>query len=57
MGENHVAPLPTALYGVALLMPAIAYYVLQTVIVRVNGADSSLAKALGGDVPRARRLR
>ena len=30
MGENHFAPLPTALYGVALLMPAIAYYLLQT---------------------------
>jgi uncharacterized membrane protein len=50
LGENHVAPLPTALYGVALLMPAIAYYVLQTAIVRINGADSSLAKALGADV-------
>jgi uncharacterized membrane protein len=50
LGENHVAPLPTALYGVALLMPAIAYNVLQTAIVRVNGADSSLAKALGADV-------
>jgi uncharacterized membrane protein len=50
LGENHVAPLPTALYGVALLMPAIAYYLLQTAIVRVNGADSSLAKALGTDI-------
>ena len=49
LGENHVAALPTALYGVALLMPAIAYYLLQTAIVRVNGADSSLAKALGDD--------
>jgi uncharacterized membrane protein len=49
LGENHVAPLPTAIYGVALLMPAIAYYILQTAIVRVNGADSSLAKALGDD--------
>ena len=29
MGENHFAPLPTALYGVALLMPAFAYYLLQ----------------------------
>ena len=48
LGENHIAPLPTALYG--LLMPAIAYYVLQTTIVRVNGADSSLAKALGDDL-------
>jgi uncharacterized membrane protein len=50
LGENHVASLPTAIYGVALLMPAIAYYLLQTAIVRVNGADSSLAKALGDDL-------
>jgi uncharacterized membrane protein len=50
LGENNVAPLPTALYGLALLMPAIAYYLLQTAIVRVNGADSSLAKALGADI-------
>ena len=50
LGENHVAALPTALYGVALLMPAIAYYLLQTVIVRLNGADSSLAQALGADL-------
>ena len=50
LGENHVAALPTALYGVALLMPAIAYYLLQTAIVRVNGADSSLAQALGADL-------
>src|SRR5437763_3845982 len=50
LGENHVAVLPTAVYGVALLMPAIAYYLLQTAIVRVNGADSTLAKALGADI-------
>jgi len=50
LGENHVAALPTALYGVALLMPAIAYILLQTAIVRVNGADSSLAQALGADL-------
>ena len=29
MGENFLAPLPTAVYGVSLLMPAIAYYLLQ----------------------------
>ena len=50
LGENHIATLPTALYGVALLMPAIAYVLLQTAIVRVNGADSSLAQALGADL-------
>jgi TMEM175 potassium channel family protein len=49
MGENHFAPLPTAIYGVALLMPAIAYYVLQTAIVRNQGRDGRLAQALGRD--------
>ncbi len=49
MGENHFAKLPTALYGVALLMAAIAYYILQTVIVRSQGASSPLAAAIGKD--------
>lgn len=50
MGENHFAALPVAVYGVAMLMPAIAYYILQTCIVRANGADDSLAEALGRDI-------
>ena len=49
MGENHFAPLPTALYGVVLLMAAIAYFMLQAVIVRAHGADSVLKRALGRD--------
>ena len=49
MGENHFAPLPTALYGVSLLMPAIAYYILQTVIIRAEGPDCTLARAVGAD--------
>ena len=49
MGENHFAALPTALYGVVLLMAAIAYYVLQRRIIRCNGRDSVLARALGTD--------
>jgi uncharacterized membrane protein len=49
MGENHFAALPTALYGVVLLMAAIAYYILQQRIVAINGRDSMLAKALGLD--------
>ena len=49
MGENHFAALPTALYGVVLLMAAIAYYILQLRIVAVNGRDSTLARALGTD--------
>jgi uncharacterized membrane protein len=49
MGENHFASLPTAVYGVALLMPAIAYYLLQLAIIRTQGTGSTLAKAIGGD--------
>jgi len=49
MGENNFAELPVAIYGVSMLMPAIAYFVLQGRIVRANGADRSLADALGRD--------
>jgi len=50
MGENHFAPLPTAVYGVTLLMPAAAYYLLQLAIVRNQGRNSTLAKAIGRDL-------
>jgi uncharacterized membrane protein len=50
MGENHFAPVPTAVYGVVLLLAAIAYYILQTAIIRDEGADSALARAVGKDV-------
>jgi uncharacterized membrane protein len=50
MGENFLAPLPTAVYGVALLMPAIAYYLLQMAIVHKQGMHSLLAHALGSDI-------
>jgi uncharacterized membrane protein len=49
-GENHFAPLPTALYGFSLLMPGIAYYLLQKAILRKEGPNSTLAKALGRDI-------
>ncbi len=49
MGENHFAALPTALYGVVLLMAAIAYYVLQQAIIRAQGPESILQKAVGRD--------
>ena len=49
MGENHLAPTPTALYGVVLFMAAIAYYLLQRAIIAREGADSLLARAIGGD--------
>jgi uncharacterized membrane protein len=50
MGENHFAPVPTALYGVVLLMAAMAYWVLQRVIVANQGHDSLLATAVGRDL-------
>lgn len=50
MGENHFAPVPTAIYGVSLLMPAIAYYILQLTIIHAHGANSILRKALGNDI-------
>lgn len=49
MDENHFSALPTAIYGVSLLMPAIAYFILQWAIVRLHGRDSVLARALGKD--------
>ena len=50
MGENHFAATPTALYGVVLLMAAIAYWVLQRTLVAAQGADSLLSKAIGSDL-------
>lgn len=49
MGENHFASRPTALYGVSLFMPAIAYFILEQAIVAANGKQSVLARALGSD--------
>jgi uncharacterized membrane protein len=49
MGENHFTAVPTALYGVVLLMAGIAYYLLQQAIVRAQGQDSILKKAIGRD--------
>ena len=50
MGENHFTPLPSAMYGTVLLLAAIAYYILQTLIVaEAGGAQSGLAAAIGKD--------
>jgi uncharacterized membrane protein len=50
MGENNFAKLPTAVYGAALLLPAVAYCVLQLAIIKSEGLSSVLAKAIGNDV-------
>ena len=48
MGENHYAAMPTAGYGVVLLMAGAAYYLLERQIVRLHGPRSKLAQAVGG---------
>jgi uncharacterized membrane protein len=50
MGENHFATAPTAIYGASLLMSAIAWYLLQAVIIRQQGEGSALARAVGRDL-------
>jgi TMEM175 potassium channel family protein len=49
MGENHFAAAPAAVYGVVLLMAAVAYYILQQLIIASQGPDSLLKRAIGGD--------
>ena len=49
MGENHLAAIPTAIYGFVLLMAAIAYYILQRTIIAKEGRESLLAQAVGRD--------
>jgi uncharacterized membrane protein len=50
MGENHFGRWPTVLYGVNLLCCAIAYYVLQMRIIRRQGPDGLLARAVARDL-------
>src|SRR5579863_10323219 len=49
IGENHAAAAPSALYGVVLLMAAIAYWILQQLIIAAQGPNSLLKKAVGAD--------
>jgi uncharacterized membrane protein len=46
---THFARTPVVVYGVSLLMAGVAYYVLQWVIIRSQGRDSPLRKAIGSD--------
>jgi TMEM175 potassium channel family protein len=50
MGENQFEAVPTALYGGVMLGAAIAYYILQTTIIRAQGPHSTLAQAVGNDL-------
>ena len=47
MGENHSASTPTALYGTVLLMAAMAWWILQYHIIKLQGPDSLLKNAIG----------
>src|ERR1044072_2324353 len=49
MGDNHMAPLPTALYGVVLICAALAYTMLQPAIIASQGPQSKLRAAVGSD--------
>jgi uncharacterized membrane protein len=48
-GENYRSAVPTALYGVVLLMGALSYWILQASIIRAQGSGSRLKRAVGGD--------
>jgi uncharacterized membrane protein len=47
MGENHFSAIPAAIYGVVLTMSALAYMLLENVLIRLHGANSALAQAVG----------
>jgi uncharacterized membrane protein len=49
MGENHFARWPVMLYGLNLLLCALAWYVLQSSLIRHHGTESRLARAIGSD--------
>ena len=49
MGEEHLAPVPTALYGGVLMMAGIAYFILKTTLITAQGPGSPLEAALGSD--------
>jgi uncharacterized membrane protein len=50
MGEHHLAPVPTAVYGGVLLCCALSWWILQHCIVAIEGPDSTLAAAIGSDL-------
>ena len=49
MDEEHYARVPTMVYGVVLLLAAVAYFVMVAAIYRVPGNGSELRQALGAD--------
>lgn len=49
MGENHFAPWTVALYGMVLLLAAIAYTILTKTLIAHHGENSALAESIGSD--------
>jgi uncharacterized membrane protein len=49
MGENNLSTVPVAAYGIVLFFCGVAYYILSLTLVRANGPDSVIARALGTD--------
>lgn len=49
MDETGFDPVPTALYGIDLLLAAVAYFVLQRTLINGQGSDGPLAQAVGRD--------
>ncbi len=49
MGEHHFAPVPTAAYGIVLIMAAVSYTILSNRLIAQAGPDSLLARATGSD--------
>jgi len=49
MGENHLATIPVALYGVVMDVSGLSYYILSRVLIAHLGEDSELAQAVGRD--------
>ena len=49
MGENHFDAVPSALYGAVLLAAAVAFWLLQRALIRSEGPDSLLRRAVGRD--------
>jgi uncharacterized membrane protein len=50
MSEQHFATVPTAVYGILLLLAALAFSILQSTLVRAQGRESRLAAAMGRDL-------
>jgi len=49
LSENHIAPVPVAMYGAVLWMCGFAYYILERLLIAHHGDDSMLARAVGRD--------